>query len=138
MALGVCDEANDEATKKVKSREIGEGSCDDEGAVQQGGSPRNFREALLNVKGLTIEGEGVWKIGSEYLEDQMDKISFRERGASVVHVSGDEIRMWSKQWSKMLVVSVMGKRVAFKILENKINRDWAKKGMTKIIDMPRV
>lgn len=31
----------------------------------------------------------------------------------------------------------MGKKINYRVLENKITRDWANKGKVKIIDMPR-
>lgn len=47
-----CEETIDRVTKKVKSRELGEGSRDNEGSMLQGGSPKNFKEALLKVNHL--------------------------------------------------------------------------------------
>lgn len=54
-----------------------------------------------------------------------------------VPVSDEEFLEWCKPWKGMLVAKVLGRKVSFKILENKIQNEWAKKGKVKIVDIPR-
>lgn len=53
-----------------------------------------------------------------------------------VLISEEEYKEWCKPWKGSLIVNVLRKRVGFKVMENKLNRDWAKSGPIKIIDMP--
>lgn len=54
-----------------------------------------------------------------------------------IRVSESELEDWSKPWKGALVVSLLGKRVSFRVLENKLKRDWARKGTLQITDMPK-
>lgn len=55
----------------------------------------------------------------------------------MIPVSDEELNDWCEPWKLTLVVNVMGKKLNFRVLENKIRRDWARKGAVKIIDLPR-
>lgn len=109
--------------------------------------PGSFREALLKVTGMT---EGVEMLEEDWndeempenrwYEDQEDyhvKVHELSGGIPVISVSDEEINDWNNCWSKTLVINVLGRKVNYKALENKLNRDWAKTGPIKIIDMPR-
>lgn len=108
----------------------------------------SFREALINVPGVTGDEEeeipAVWEneILPEdrwYLEsDEEQSLNHDSAGKTpVIPVSDDEIKDWSKPWKLTLIVNVMDKKLNFRVLESKINRDWARTGKVKIIDLPR-
>lgn len=142
------------ATMKVKYREQ---TGEDTGVTKENNdatkekvegckSPRNFREALLNVPGLTGDDEMDEDLWND--EDLPENRWYKEveepgqheigkDGVPIIHVSDKDLADWSKPWEDTLVVNVLGKKVNYKVLENKINRDWARKGTVKIIDMPR-
>ena len=46
-----------------------------------------------------------------------------------------ELLHWSSTWLNTLVVNILGKRVNFRILETKVQRDWERKGTIQIIDL---
>lgn len=54
-----------------------------------------------------------------------------------IPIEDEEYKEWCKPWRGSLMVSVMGKRVGFKIMETTLNRTWAKTAAIKIIDMPQ-
>ncbi|KAK7243905.1 hypothetical protein RIF29_38718 [Crotalaria pallida] len=54
-----------------------------------------------------------------------------------IEVSKEEYDEWCMPWRSSLIVNLFGKRVNAKVIENKIKRDWVKKGSVKIIDMPK-
>lgn len=58
-------------------------------------------------------------------------------GIPEILVSDKELNEWSQQWNLTLIINVMGRKVNFRALENKLNRDWARTGPIQIIDMPR-
>lgn len=53
----------------------------------------------------------------------------------VISISDEELAMWSAPWRNTLVIQVLGKRVSFKTIENKLHHTWTKNGGIKIIDM---
>lgn len=53
----------------------------------------------------------------------------------VIPVFDEELQLWSNPWRNTLVVNVMGKRVNFRIIENKLHREWTNNGGIQIIDM---
>lgn len=141
------DDSIDRATKKVKARDKCEG--DPSGGTEEEQRLASFREALLNVPGLTDENateEEEWVDMNDedmpenrwYKEpvEPVEQVS-PEGQVPVVHVSDAEISDWCEKWNQTLVVHVLGKKVNYRVLENKVNRDWARDGKVKIIDMPR-
>lgn len=80
------------------------------------------------------ESEEIWfkeglKVSSHVTHEE--KAKYPE-----VVVTDEEFLEWCKPWRGALVVKVLGKRVNYKILENKVHKEWAKKGKVKIVDMP--
>lgn len=51
--------------------------------------------------------------------------------------SDSELDKWSEPWKEALVVSLLGKKVNFRMLENKLQRDWARKGTIQITDLAK-
>lgn len=106
-------------------------------------SVRSYEDKLLDSNGT---GHG----GKNLNEKEGDEEWFREGINFTSHisdedrakypevpVSDEEFLEWCKPWKGALVAKVLGRKVSFKILENKIQREWAKKGKGKIVDMPR-
>lgn len=70
--------------------------------------------------------------------DETPPQEFLSDGTPIVHVSDAELKEWSESWSQTLVINIMGnKKINYRVLENKILRDWAKHDTMKIIDLPR-
>lgn len=147
-------------TKKVKSKELGEVGKEgvsvlaSEGAsvmvVEEGlkessvANILNFKEALLNVADTSSEeefGDGVDTILPEdrwYIEQEDPKEYVDEEGLiPVIQVSDEELQDWCDVWQLTLVVNVLGKKLNYRVLENKILRDWARSGGVKIVDLPK-
>lgn len=97
-----------------------------------------LNQNVVNFKGIKpqdSESDELWfnegiKISSHVTKE--DKARYPE-----VPVSDEEFLEWCKPWRGALVVKVLGKKVSFKVLEFKIQKEWAKKGRIKIVDMPR-
>lgn len=47
----------------------------------------------------------------------------------------EELEEWAKPWKNTLIVKVMGKRVNFRMLENKLRKEWVQHGTMSITDM---
>lgn len=132
-------------TKKVKSRSMDDcetvSSMDEEGDSTES---RSFKEALLSIQGSSdgeVFLEEEW-VDEEVAEDRWykEEVSFEDKkvgGILEIKVSDEEMLKWSEQWQKTLIVNVLGKKVNYRALEFKLNRDWARDGKIKIIDMPR-
>lgn len=98
----------------------------------------NYREALLNVPGFPGVNGGSSEVRSNdklpenrwYLdqEDQMDHTNGEKGLIPVIHISDKELVEWYEEWDLTLIVNVLGKKINFRVLENKINREWARKG----------
>lgn len=107
----------------------------------------SFREALLNERGFTEEGEASRVFDENeilpedrwYLDPEEGvKIDYNNEDAiPVIPVSDEELQDWCDPWKLTLVVNVLDKKLSFRVLESKINRDWARFGKVKIIDLPR-
>lgn len=138
------EDSNTRVTKKVKARDKEDGTPEDTIEEER---PASFREALLNVPGVTgeenvMDEEWTKEWNDEDLPENRWYKDPVEQGppegqVPVVHVSDEEMLEWCEQWNQTLVVHVLGKKVNYRVLENKVNRDWARAGKVKIIDMPR-
>lgn len=151
------DDLRSKATKKVKNREGGGVISMSDGNQREMEGSASYREALLNVQGVTfVDEEGFEDMDDEDLpenrwykdqeapsenggvrEDPTEKVLIRQGRALVIQVTDDDLKEWCEAWSLTLVVNVLGKKINFRILENKIRRDWARKGKVTITDMPR-
>lgn len=135
------------ATKKVKSRE--DKGFEDEVVMEDVVGPEkqlSFREALLNEQGYTGEDD---MYGDELSDEDLPEnrwykeVVEPEEGLVLkgaipeILVSDEELKKWCTSWNRTLIVNVLGKKVNYRALENKLNRDWARAGKIKIIDMPR-
>ncbi|XP_020229303.1 uncharacterized protein LOC109810290 [Cajanus cajan] len=47
----------------------------------------------------------------------------------------EEFEEWCSPWRNSLVINVLGKRVAYKMLDNKVQREWAKSGIVRLVDL---
>lgn len=144
------EEKSVRATEKVKTRPVTLEAQDDSMEEVSGvKSPPSFSEVLMNIPGLTGDDEAEedfvdWD-EAELPENRWYKEPAEEEGASglglgsipEIFVSDKELIEWSQQWNLTLIINVMGRKVNFRALENKLNRDWARTGPIQIIDMPR-
>lgn len=133
-------------TKKVKSRNEEDVHEEEMVEVATESSSQSFKEALLNIPGISGEfsEEEDWEDDGDLPENRWYKeqvdTSMIIVGNGVVpeiHVTDEELENWSKPWRHTLVINVLGKKVSFRALVFKLNRDWAMVGTIKIIDMPR-
>lgn len=109
--------------------------------------PQSFREALLNVPGIDGTDDIPFEeIADEDLPENRWYIEREEPNEGKIQVEGQipeilvtdkELEEWSKDWMLTLVVHALGKRINYRMLENKANREWARSGTVKIIDLPR-
>lgn len=53
-----------------------------------------------------------------------------------IPVKLEEFKEWCIPWMNLLIVKVMGKKVNYQMMMNRLNRDWARKGSIGTIDMP--
>lgn len=53
----------------------------------------------------------------------------------IIPVSDEELSQWPSQWKNPLIVNSLGKKVSFRMIENKLQRSWTKNGTIQIIDM---
>lgn len=74
---------------------------------------------------------------NRWYREEDDHSRFQNGLVPVVQISEKELTEWYKEWKLTLIINVLGKKVNFRVLENKINRDWARSGPVDIIDMPR-
>ncbi|RYR76112.1 hypothetical protein Ahy_A01g000706 [Arachis hypogaea] len=54
-----------------------------------------------------------------------------------IPVSKEEFEEWCKPWKNAFMVKVLGKRITFAFMEQRLHRDWKKKGKIHVIDMNR-
>ncbi|XP_016191766.1 uncharacterized protein LOC107632613 [Arachis ipaensis] len=52
-----------------------------------------------------------------------------------IPVSKEKFEEWCKPWKNALMVKVLGKRVTFAFMEQRLRRDWESKGKIHVIDM---
>lgn len=131
------EDLRERVTKKVKSRE-NEGAAGGVDVAMEESSPVSFREALMNVPGMNGDDETIefeWDDANMpenrwyREEEELPKEKSHVDGAiPEITVSDEELMEWSKQWRLTLVVHVLGKKVNYRMLENKIKRDWARTG----------
>lgn len=91
---------------------------------------------MLNIPGLTddcVSLEGNWEEetlpGDRWYKDVEDFPNDQlsgSRGMPEILVTDKELEDWSQQWDQTLIINVMGKRITFRALENKLKRDWAR------------
>lgn len=101
----------------------------------------SYMEKLLVLFG----GDGNVDTGQKFdhMEDSMMEVKVvvgdggkrpHVKGA-VIPVTDEELQLRLNPWRNTLVVNVLGKRVNFRIIENKLQREWTKNGGIQIIDM---
>lgn len=142
------DDPKARVTKKVKTREDdGDPPNTNMEETSSMATQANYREALLNTPG-NIDGNDLYldELKDAELsenrwykdpEDEEEAIQRREGMIPIINISDKELEEWCNDWEHTVVVNVMGKKINFRVLENKINRDWARKGKVTITDLPR-
>jgi len=56
--------------------------------------------------------------------------------AQLYLVTQVEFEQWCESWKNSLVINVLGKQISFRMIENKIQCEWVRVGVVKIVDMP--
>lgn len=115
--------------------------------MTEGWGKQSYKETVLGVS----EDTGAMKdIGS-------DPGATAEEGRSEKHLGGMDLQIVEKThskyecpeiiippsakerlcrpWKQGLIVKLLGRRIGFKALENRLNQLWVKKGMMSIIDL---
>ncbi|KAL4364885.1 hypothetical protein AHAS_Ahas07G0050800 [Arachis hypogaea] len=99
----------------------------------------SYKASLLSTPGISTEDPSF--LTNEIEEDTPnpeDRWYMEEGGPSegnkpfdpcpVIPVSKEEFNEWCKPWKAALIVKVLGKRVHQGFMEQRLNRDWVKKG----------
>jgi len=127
------EDLRDRNTTRGKERETGKATMEV--------TSISFKNALLQPS--TEEGMDHNKVnvdipmGEEDIERGTIK-SFDNGGSYAdIPVSKKEVQLWSNPMKLTLVVNGLGKKINFRMLERKLNREWARTGDIKITDMPR-
>lgn len=137
------------STKKVKTRTDNGGEVAGKEIVMVESVPSlpSYKERLMHAAGDENQDEE-WLKELDNLEMPEDKwyrdeedMPTHDEGeldpCPVIPVSRKEYEDWCQNWKQSLIVNVLGKKVGFKILENRLKRDWARAGSINIIDMPQ-
>nr|KYP72588.1 hypothetical protein KK1_005184 [Cajanus cajan] len=53
----------------------------------------------------------------------------------IIPVSQEEFEEWCAPWRKSLVINVLGRKISYKMLDNKVQREWAKMGAMSLVDL---
>jgi hypothetical protein len=93
---------------------------------------RSYKEKLLNGSDGDANKDSIPIMDITMKEDTGTVVA--DNGI-MIQLSNEEFQDWSKQYTNTLVVKVLGKRVNFHVLENKLKRSWTKNGVIQIIDM---
>lgn len=54
-----------------------------------------------------------------------------------IPITAEEFEEWREPWKNTLIVNVLGKRMSYKMMENKLQRHWLKTGSIRIVDLPQ-
>lgn len=107
-------------------------------------SSSSYKDALLQVLGPEEPVEEFW---GEMPDDLPENRWYNEEATSdlknpkqstpglKITYTEDELESWAKPWRNTLIVKVLGKKVNFRTLENKLRREWEVNGTMKIIDL---
>ncbi|XP_057426505.1 uncharacterized protein LOC130719928 [Lotus japonicus] len=71
--------------------------------------------------------------GLDFEEAQKERGPFNPN--PVVPISLEEYEQWCRPWKFTLVVKLLGKRIGFKWMNQRLHRLWAKEGDVKVIDL---
>ncbi|KAL4307282.1 hypothetical protein AHAS_Ahas16G0262700 [Arachis hypogaea] len=144
------------STKKVKTRASIDpnqpsedmevtGPCDEN---KSGASKISYKDTLLTVAGSIIEDEHIdMEEVNEDIPDpenrwyqDADKDTHEEEPFNpcpTIPISKEDFNEWCKPWRSSLYVKLLGKRVGLGFMEQRLKRDWGKKGSINVIDMDR-
>lgn len=110
-------------------------------------SPPSYKERLMHTAGDDTQDDR-WLEDIDELEMPEDKW-YKEVDEDIPHAQGEldpcsvipvsqkEYEDWCSNWKMSLIVNVLRKKVGFKVLENRLQRIWARVGKINIIDMPQ-
>ncbi|XP_016178548.1 uncharacterized protein LOC107621002 [Arachis ipaensis] len=92
-------------------------SSDLRGDMTEGNLKVSYKESMLTSIGPRLEESP--SVMEEVLEDASDRRT---------DVSKKEFEDWCRPWKSTLVVKVLGKRVGLAFMEQRLQRDWVRKG----------
>ncbi|XLR48017.1 hypothetical protein S83_032677 [Arachis hypogaea] len=150
------EDMKERSTKKVKTREevdLNQSSDCMDIVVQDQADIENkpkatYKDSLLKSPGMVPEDESMNMddIDEESPDPEdrwykdTDKDDLEDRPfdpCPTIPVSKEEFEDWCKPWRNALIIKVLGKRVGLAFLEQRLKRDWVKKGTIHVIDMDR-
>ncbi|KAL4329649.1 hypothetical protein AHAS_Ahas13G0321200 [Arachis hypogaea] len=108
----------------------------------------SYKESLLTSPGLSPGGDTMAMDGIDenapnpkdqwYIDAEKEDLGEKPFDpCPTIPVSKEEFDEWCKPWRNALIVKVLGKRVGLGFIEQRLRRDWAKKGNINVIDMDR-
>ncbi|RYR52427.1 hypothetical protein Ahy_A06g027345 [Arachis hypogaea] len=105
----------------------------------------SYKESLLTGPGLESDHETFNVVDDEPNPEDMWYNDEEDEGDAekpfnpcpTIPVSKEEFEEWCKPWKNALIVKVLGKRVSFTFMEQRLRRDWEGKGKIHVIDMNR-
>ncbi|RYR43110.1 hypothetical protein Ahy_A08g039539 [Arachis hypogaea] len=103
----------------------------------------SYKESLLTGPGLESDHETFNVVDDEpnpedmWYKDEEDEGDAEKpfNPCPTIPVSKEEFEEWYKPWKNALMVKVLGKRVSFSFMEQRLRRDWEGKGKIHVIDM---
>lgn len=138
------------STKKIKGNDIPSPSSRPPDAAHKSDinmeevpSPLSYKEHLINAFGDSASEDEVWgETEAEFPKKwyNYDEIEGRTNpkpfvAQPEVPFTDEELEAWSVPWRNTLIVSVLGKKVSLKMLENKLQRIWTKNGPITVTDL---
>ncbi|XP_020216874.1 uncharacterized protein LOC109800506 [Cajanus cajan] len=144
------DDPSLQSTKKVKTKEcvcmegvVSEGGMkDDDTNVVLSNQSKSYKESLLTSDGGKIFTDFNSLIkemenpeDAVYHEKEVVRDESELDPCPKIYVTQEEFEEWCAPWKNSLVIQVLGKRVAFRMLDNKVQREWARTGVVRLIDM---
>ncbi|RYQ87684.1 hypothetical protein Ahy_B09g095213 [Arachis hypogaea] len=110
------------------------------------GVKSSYKDTLLTGPGLESDQEEPLNMDDHepnpedkwYQDDQNgEDVEEPFNPCPTIPVSKEEFEEWCKPWKNALMVKVLGKRVTFTFMEQRLCRDWESKGKIHVIDMNR-
>ncbi|KAL4294558.1 hypothetical protein AHAS_Ahas18G0240100 [Arachis hypogaea] len=101
----------------------------------------SYRDSLLSLFGIDINivnepiaitDEDEFDPEDRWYKDEIGSLKKEKpfNPCSVISVTQEEFVEWCKPWKATLIVRVLGKRVGLGFMEQRLKRDWTRKGST--------
>ncbi|RYQ84861.1 hypothetical protein Ahy_B10g104357 [Arachis hypogaea] len=109
-------------------------SSDLRGDMTEGNLKVSYKESMLTSIGPRLEESP--SVMEEVLEDASDRRTDGTRKMKAIERTNNRL-IRVLPWKSTLVVKVLGKRVGLAFMEQRLQRDWVRKGKIDVIDMDR-